>query len=67
MMNTCMMRVIPMMQTEDARITMEDKKELAFQIKELELKVQKQRDNDEPTWEITMRQLRKLRRARDAR
>jgi len=56
-----------MMQTEDARMTMEDQKELAFQIKELELKVQKQRDNDEPTWEITMKQLRKLRRQRDAR
>lgn len=55
-----------MMQTEGTRMTMEDKKELAAQIKELELKVQKQRDNDEPAWEVTARKLRRLRRIRDA-
>ena len=56
-----------MMQTEDGKLTLEDKRELSIQIKELELKVQKQRDYDEPAWEITMKQLRKLRRQRDAR
>lgn len=55
-----------MMQCEGTQITLEDKKELAAQIKELELKVQKQRDWDEPAWEVTARELRRLRRIRDA-
>ena len=51
-----------MIQTEQGKLTLEDKKDLAFQIKELEKKCEKSPGN----MGLAI-QLRKLRRQRDAR
>jgi hypothetical protein len=45
-------------------MTMEERRYLEREIAELELKLQKQQDNDEPEWVKTSKQLRELRRKR---
>ena len=55
-----------MMHTEKDKLTLEDKKELSIQIKELEETIKAQREDGVPEWIITNKELRRLRRIRDA-
>jgi len=55
-----------MMQTEDGKLTLEDKREISIQIKELEKQLQQDMEEIGGIHMSTMQKLRKLRRTRDA-